>query len=229
MADLFLKKLIRERHPLAPLIFAFNLAPASWIHESWIEGTPKASWFGRLKPSARARRRLSLLILREHGLEGTWCFDFREASRRVALLDGETLERLALFTGIALDASRISKIIDRDSVLRLKNGIGDDGYRFALKRAPFLLNAAAVPGPAGEPVDPSRFREHALSRGMAGLEACLAGEPAALVRRFRLKLPRRWPERPSGEVPDGGKDAWWPLVRKVLLKEVAPEWSPCFS
>jgi hypothetical protein len=229
MTDPFFKKLLKEGHPLAPLILSFNLAPASWIHESWIEGALKSSWFGKLKSSARARRRLSLLILREHGLEGAWCFDFREASRRVALLDGETLERLALFTGIALDASRIAKTIDRDGVLRLKRGIGDDGYRFALKRAPFLLNPGIAPDPAGEPADPSSFREHALSRGMAGLEACLSGEPAALVRRFRLKLPRRWSERPSGAVPEGGKDAWWPLVRKVLLKEVAPEWSPCFS
>lgn len=229
MADPFFKELIRERHPMVPLIFEFNLAPSAWVHESWIPVPLKPPRFEKLKRSAGARRRLSRLILREHGLEGDFCFDFREERKRLALLDGVTLERLALFTGIALNAHRIAKTIDRASVLQLKKSIGDDGYRFALKKVPFLLNSIPRPGAGGGPGDPAGFREFALACGRTALEECLAGASPALRKRFAMKFPRPCPEGPAGAARDGGDCALWPLVRKVLLKEVDPKWIPYFS
>jgi len=176
-------------------------------------------------------------------------WDFAEESRRMALLDGAEAARLALVFGTALHAPDFSRLVRRDDVLALRTALGADLYAYGLQRGRYQLGGVrrhfaplreverTGPGLAG------RIRED----GARALALCAAAWPDAL--RARLA----WPGEllaPSGagnaadadiaqppgaaDTPmDGhGQAVWrgvWFGLRKLLLKEVAPQWAPCFD
>ncbi len=176
-------------------------------------------------------------------------WDFAEESRRMALLDGAEAARLALVFGTALHAPDFSRLVRRDDVLALRAELGTDLYAYGLQRGRYQLGGVrrhfaplreverTGPGLAG------RIRED----GARALALCAAAWPDAL--RARLA----WPGEllaPSGagnaadadiaqppgaaDTPmDGhGQAVWrgvWFGLRKLLLKEVAPQWAPCFD
>ena len=171
---------------------------------------------------------MSRLILESNGLAGKYCFDFDEASWRVALLDAPDLQRLIRFSGIAIKASRIAKCIDKASVDAIKQGIGADGYLFAVKLAVFLVRPPAYFLDALP--DTGDFRADAASGGRMLIEACLAGAPEAVTGRVRLKLPREFTEKWfAGEAGGVKKEDAWSVMKKVLLREIAPAWAHCMS
>ena len=227
MSKAFLKTLAKERHELLPLIIEFNRSPARYIHGSWIHPIIKPPFFEKLRKNIRSEKILSALVLRQFDLDQDHYFDFEDPKRRLALIDGKSLSRLVYLSGIVLNASRISKIIEREALLSLRNQIGDEAYLFALKKAPFLIGRMEFP--FAEDQKSQDLQAHLIACGMKCLEACFFGERAALTKRLLFKLPkelcRNFGERPFGE----GRDRAWSLLRRVLLQEVDPRWAPCFS
>ena len=129
--------------------------------------------------------------------------------------------------GTALNAPKIARIIERDKLLSVKKEIGESAYLFALKRAPFLIGPVEFSF-----VDdrlPQNFRSNVIAYGMKCLEACFSGQPNALIKRVLFKLPKSicGSFKPEDLTQEKAKAS--NLMKKVLLREVGPEWAPYFS
>ena len=168
---------------------------------------------------------------------GFW--DFAEESRRLALLDPPALGRLCRVTGVALHAPAIAAVLRRDEVLALRAELGKDLYRYALFRGRYELGgvrrffAMAQEQAAGQ----GGLGRLCAWHGVMALRLVAADWPEALVRRFDGMLPAL----PDPAQPEASEDAaepaldraerdeLWRAVKKLLLKEVAPSWAPCFD
>jgi hypothetical protein len=195
----------------------FNFLPIRYIHDSWLAALPHGAPLASLRCCRRVEQRLSRQLLVEFDLAGRYWFDFTVPASQIALLDGASLEKLVFYTGLALNARHISRIVARDELLPLKQSLGETAYLFAVKRAPFLTPLSAQ----GEL--PERYaedmREHLTISGLKCLSQLLAGYGPALTQRLRLKLPLAWCEHFTPPLKPLAPTSAGPLVAN-LLKEL---------
>lgn len=241
----FFLDVLRRRPALFAAMVAFNARGAApgdgdalGLLRAAVPGAGDA-----LLHSPRVRRWLERSTGSENPPDPAPFWDFAEESRRMALLDAGEAERLALFFGTALHAPDFSRLVRRDDVLALRAELGADLYAYGLQRGRYQLGGVRrhfAPLREAERTGPGlagRIRED----GARAIGLCAALWPDAL--RARLA----WPDdllAPSGSgispafgaadapVDDAGQAAWrgvWFGLRKLLLKEVAPQWAPCFD
>lgn len=180
-------------------------------------------------------------------------WDFAEESRRLALLPVPAVDRLALTFGAALHGNAFAVLVRRDDVLALRTALGEDLYAYGLHRGRYQLGGVRRHFPPLR--DAERTGEGIARRirtdGLTALGVCIARWPDALRRRLV------WPDSMSGISPgdtsgntpgdiaadiisgisprwdEARRQAAWPDIwfslRKLLLKEVAPQWAPCFD
>jgi hypothetical protein len=204
--------------PLLLAVLRFNLQPASYADPAqlaalWPDGLAAGQW-PRLLAAPRLSSRLSRHLIERLGAAGEPCWDFTPARRRLALLPATEIARLARFAGCFLNARAIAKVIARSAVQELRQRLGDDAYVFAVKRAAFLAPPERADAP---PPEAGRIE----CDGFACFAHWLAGEPAAVAARLRLKLP------PPGipELPPATPDAVQAeQVLDKVLKEGDPAW-----
>ena len=159
---------------------------------------------------------------------GYW--SFHEESRRMALLDADTVAALGLFFSAAVHGEELAHVISRDQVLELHSTLGADIFSYALKRGRYqisgLRSVLLVPESYGS-----------LSRRIRIL-AALA--PALIAEGWPEELRVLAQDRlPTADQTEGEKfeprlrreqrTALWFTMKKLLLREVAPEWAPCFD
>ncbi|HET6468610.1 MAG TPA: SctK family type III secretion system sorting platform protein [Geminicoccaceae bacterium] len=211
------RSLLRADRAMFEAAFRFNYRPLAYADPTRVAALaselPPSVW-QRLRATPRVAGRLSRLLLEQHGLAGEAWWDFTAPLRRLALLDGAELLRLARYAGALLHTEAIRRVIGREVLLLLRRQLGEEGYAFALKRAPFIAVAPARPAPTDLPA--------AIDRdGQSCLAAWLGAEPRAVAERVRLKFP-----------PAGALDAPEPALageagKKVLakvLREGDPAW-----
>jgi len=176
-------------------------------------------------------------------------WDFAEESRRLALLPAPAVDRLALTFGAALHGNAFAVLVRRDDVLALRTALGEDLYAYGLHRGRYQLGG--VRRHFSPLRDAERTGEGIARRirtdGLTALGVCIARWPDVLRRRLV------WPDSMSGitsgntpgditaDIISGTSPRWdearrqaaWPDIwfslRKLLLKEVAPQWAPCFD
>ena len=151
---------------------------------------------------------------------------YAEESRRLALLDRETLAALCLVAGVALHAPEIACALRREDVLTLRSGIGEDMYRYALCRGRYQLGSVRRLFAGLHPSLP--LAERCALHGSMAPRLVAALWPEELAERFLPSLP----PLPGGELPsfsEGEIREIWNALKKLLLKEVAPSWAPCFK
>lgn len=183
--------------------------------------------------NGRARRRLAGFGTAD-GPDRFW--DFAEESRRLALLPPELLERTVIQFGVALHADELSRLIARDDVLTVRQEIGPELFAYALQRGRF--QAGSLPGLFGDGHGglTARIRLH----GRQALSLCSSVWPRQLLdicaTRFdglatafsaagATDIDSAQDEAPPAEA----RRAIWFGFKKILLKEVAPQWAPCFD
>ncbi len=254
----FLKDLYRERSPLLEHILRFNLRSGAEVHPQRLpqdiqiifKGMPEGAR-EKLQASRRGLRRFSRLVEASGAVAVEPFFDFREPVRRLALLDGPTLEKLVIHTGAAACHPVLSRCVLRTQVQRLRESLGREVYDFSVGTAPFLI------GPVRNPPDlcmddPGCDPAVMVRRvGLAYLRCCLADEPSLLLTRVECKLPpgllqacrtrvessdqcyshgrgHEQPDAPSAPMvlPIGGRDWAWRVTSRVLVRHVAPQWAP---
>lgn len=162
-------------------------------------------------------------------------WDYGEESSRLALLDSAHLFSLAQYVGTAIHAPSIAKLIARDAILNFRAELGDSLYEYAISRGQYQLGTSRN---AFLPLDPEldlpqRVRRH----GLLVLECCATRWPNFL--REKTLAPLR-PLLTEGKAlsteqvdalhveADRVRTLWF-AVKKLLLKEVAPQWAPCFD
>lgn len=222
-----LKKLIKDEDPLSPMIMEFNFQPARYAAPDRVSGLIEAPLFEKLRRSPRAERRLSAWMLGELGLDGQYWFDFTEEHRRIALMDGRTLIDLVFFAGAAVNARWISRVIDKERSAALRRNLGDRVLGFALKRAPLLLGDSEFSD--APPDELTEVKAHVEAAGKRCLEACFAGEPAALTRRLLLKFPTCVSLTFDRAASPEEKAAAGRVIRKIACSEGSPVWTASVS
>ncbi|HIW77807.1 MAG TPA: sulfate adenylyltransferase [Candidatus Bilophila faecipullorum] len=155
--------------------------------------------------------------------EGFW--DFADESRRLAFVGAEEAERLGLTFGVCVHAPELARIIAREQVLALREELGESLYRYGIQRGQYQLGGVRrffLGRDVREPLL-ERMRRH----GRLALALCCAGWPPVLRGRAGA-----WAaveaEGVEGTPPEVRKAVWFGL-KKLLLKEVAPQWAPCFD
>lgn len=189
------------------------------------EGTlPFAEWgsisgldLSLLMNSRRFRRHFS------HDTQPAY-WDFGEETRRIALLPPQAVERLALTFGAAIHGVELARLILREDVVAMRTELGSSLYLYAIQRGRFQLGNVRqffLVRDMQESLS-GKIRKH----GQQAVAWCLAGWPEEL----RL----RCPHVPVAEgVPESLtptlRRALWFGLKKLLVKEVAPQWAPCFD
>jgi hypothetical protein len=183
--------------------------------------------------NGRARRRLA-----DYGSsDGSGRFwDFAEESRRLALLPPQLLARAVLQFGVALHADQLSRLIAREEVLAAREEIGPELFAYALQRGRF--QAGSLPGlfGTGHGGLAARIRLH----GLQALSLCSSVWPRNLLDICAVRFdglttafsPANATDIDSAldETPPAeARRAVWFGFKKILLKEVAPQWAPCFD
>ncbi|MBI9092610.1 MAG: hypothetical protein JEZ12_25620 [Desulfobacterium sp.] len=224
---LFYRNLAMDRPQLFAAIMGFN-ASANWESNTHGPGLNNHGAHGLLAQSNRAKGRL---YARDD--QGFW--DFEEESRRMALLDAPTLNECILSWGAAFCAPLINKFILKKDIEILNQDIGRKHLDFARGKGRFNIGDISGIIQVEEPtVPPEKIRALILKYGMRAHGICAAAWPGPLqtieARRIERHLPDLFLHMPRLALPPPAHlRAIWFTMKKILLKEVAPQWTPCFS
>lgn len=200
-------------------MLAFNGVPAFPPLPEQLAGLPQAD---ALWANAAVRRRFGGSCPADPDF-----WDFEDEVSRLAFLDAVTLERLALTFGVAVMAPEICRLLRREAVHDARERLGEALYAYALHRARFQVQGdvvpTAVPMPENAPVN---VRAYAV--GAWGLRALTSRCPEPIRGRFVLE--HAPPDTDGDPVLDADQHRQlWAAMKKILLKEVAPSWTPCFD
>ncbi|MBF0103122.1 MAG: SctK family type III secretion system sorting platform protein [Desulfobacterales bacterium] len=222
MAETFFKTALKQQDELWPLIIQFNLQPVTYIHKNKISIFLKEPLFQTIAQNQRGKKHLSNIILSALKLQNSFDFDFSAKEKRFALLDGETLFKLTFYTGAALSASLISKIIERKALLNLKKAIGEDMYRFALKKAPFLIKQSHHFGL--EQWETEDFKSQLFERGLKCFSAIFMNVPESTTKRIALKFPTDFTPNFTLSFSMAEQKEAFQILFKILTSEVQGPW-----
>lgn len=154
-------------------------------------------------------------------------WDYVEESRRLALLDAETLARLCLVAGVAFHAADIAHVLHREQVQELRRAIGETLYTYALYRGQYQVGT--VSAVFAELHTSLPLEERCRLHGSMAPRLVAARWPEELAARFLPVLPAL-PEGTAMPALDEAETlAIWHTLKKLLLKEVTPSWAPCFE
>ncbi len=179
-------------------------------------------------PSAALKK----YIQKNIGTEQTGFWDFTEETRRLALLDTDTLLALMNVTGISLNAKEIAKTVQKEEVAKIKQAIGGPLYHYALTRGQYRLGTLQTFFP---PAGSLSLLEKIQKQGEQALAYCIQNwseelknlffEKNALPQSFFTSLEeiKQYPLNPKNEI------LIWFSVKKILIKEINHSWAPYFN
>ena len=169
--------------------------------------------------------------------EGWW--DFSDESCRLALLSETEVRNLGLTFSAAVFAEEMALVLDREQVVALRTLLGEDIFNYAIRRGryqigslrPFLIEAMPEAGllqriqllAAAVLYSISRNWPEELRNIWAG-KLSKAGMLAASSKNEA--------EQAGGILPPlraEQRRILWFTLKKLLLREAAPQWAPCFD
>ena len=158
--------------------FLWDFAPQ--IHMSWLDDLTISASLREMK-SSRVKR----YILDSLGVEPCFHTFPKEDGSRILLLDGATLESAAKWLGALSCAESLRRVTSGEVVRELKSnlrGIYPEvfGYTAYFKENDFQRRDAET----------QRLEDEVVSTGYNMLFSAIAGLPASLVSRLKLKLPK---------------------------------------
>ncbi|MBF0201778.1 MAG: hypothetical protein HQK66_10800 [Desulfamplus sp.] len=221
---LFYRTIARENPRLLGAAMKFNAS----LHMDALKSSLDNPGLGDFYPFFKTRP----FPVSPRGL-GFW--DFEDESRRLALLDAETLKNLLLTWGTAFCAPFINRYVRRDDLEILERDIGRDLLSYARGRGRFSLGALpGIPRPEGDSPSPESMRSMIIAHAMKAHGICISPWPEKLKSIEIGKIEQYIPELAEyfshvRDVPPSHLRSIWFSLKKILLKEVAPQWTPCFS
>lgn len=207
-------------------VLAFNLHPERTLHASWLP----ADWPARYRRLGRygegAQAVLGDCLRRWPGGSVPQEFDFDTPLRRIALMDGPALRRLAAYAGFATHRTAFALRGVAPVLRRQAQRYDRDAAQFVQQRLPapsaFAMNTSSLearPVAAGHVV---------VERGYRLLLALLAPEGEALLQRVRHKLPRRVSALAPPELKPAQHEQLAELVLLCIVPERLPTWDWLF-
>jgi hypothetical protein len=234
----------REHPDLLRLVHEFNRLPQNWVHQEYLDGIPHVNIVRFLAGSPGGQVTASSWIDRHLGLSEVAAYwDFEEERKRLALLDFESLAKIASCLGSGLKSKEIAMLIGRVEIMHFIDAIGRDAHEFALRGgvqnriSPQVSEMVAkwetLAGEGsreGLGAGDSDLGGRVEKLGWGVLRSVLAEEPAPLWRRFNLKIPSKFHD-PAFEASVGEelRIACWDLVKFVARKLLPPTQLRCFD
>lgn len=174
---------------LVRLVARFNLHPEHDLHPSWLP----PDWPVRHRRLAAygpaAHGVLADLLRRRTGVAGDEQINFDGSLRRLALIDGRSLRRLAIYCGLCAHKPLFKLRGVSAQLRRQARRLDQDAALFVIDRMPVLtrvqMDAEAL---QARPLSTGRL---VSDRGYRLLMGVLARESEPLLRRVQFKLPRR--------------------------------------
>ena len=217
----FIHEVLESNLQLFRLICTFNPAPQPEDIPAWFSKEVTAE----LLESPRARLRLLQLTYRKNAVNTPSFYDFRQARLRLALMDPPTLRTLTLWSGAAVYSPMLAKIIDKSTRTAVQSLLSPEGFSWAIKRAPLL--ATLTPDLSLGSQLPAT--QAIWQGGQACIQACLSGMPESFNQRVLSKLPSEVNWNLATRITPESREETWRFVGRILLKELAPQWKPCFE
>ena len=135
--------------------------------------------------------------------------DFTTEPARLALLPDDVLHRLFLLFAASVHAEEMARLINGKAVRQLQQALGANVYAFAIKRGRYALGSLQ-----------EALRREGTADDLADRIIRLAGAIPALLGAGLPDFP---------PLPQDRKVAVWHALKLILLREVAPQWAPCFD
>lgn len=175
------------------------------------------------------------------GTDSSGWWDFSEETQRLLLLPADDLHRLAFCFSAAVHAEELALVLDRERVRELRTCIGDDIFSYAIRRGRYQIGSLRQGIIAHLPPAPLLERVVLLARTVLLLMA--QPWPDRLRQHWQEKLQtmeRLFPASvfsdsepsPFETLPQLSREqrrALWFTLKKILLREAAPQWAPCFD
>lgn len=183
-------------------------------------------------------RRFQLESVPDRASAGWW--DFSDETYRLLLVEDVVLHQAALHFSAAVYAEELASVIDRAQVLELRRFLGDRIFNYALRRGRYQIGSLRT-------ALTQLNRNGSLCERIASLEAFLLssvaeGWPERLRTLWSEKLRRivmldgasllQGQSSDLSPLPPLGRDqrrTLWFTLKKLLLREAAPQWAPCFD
>ena len=213
--------------------FLWDFVPQ--VHESWLSGVGMPSGQPVDHEDAQPASGLDITsprvkewILQELGVEPCFHAFPQDDGSRLLLLDGATLLAIAKWLGALACANVLRRTTDGATVRSFKASLqgvypeifGYTAYFKGMEKFGGLVAEWLDGADGGRKLD----GDLVIAIGVAFLDDTLAHLPAALLKRFRLKLPKALPPRPSLPFPQlSGHLTTQPLNLQLLLKLRFPE------
>ena len=209
----------------------FNLYLVRYIHSSWLANMAFAPLLSQLHERGEADYHLSRFLLQEFRLADSFDYDFQPLIKRIALADEKALSRLALYLGIIVHEESIRNVIMRKERRALEECLGEEAYRFAVKKAQFIGRVTDRQGPSllidwGH-LD--RFKAFLEISGQQIIQTAYADMPEAFRKRMELKLPSQWQESRDQQEPLSLSSEQCAALVMKAHKEVNREWRHLLS
>lgn len=163
----------------------------------------------------------------ENAAEPALFWDYAEESRRLALLDAPALLELCRVTGVVLHAPAIATVLLRDEVLPLRASLGEETYQYALQRGRYQLGGLRRFFQWRDTDLP--LAERCALHGNMALRLVAGLWPEEVALRVCDRLPALPEAAVLPSLTEEECHELWRGVKKLLLKEVAPSWAPCFD
>ena len=163
--------------------FLWDLVPQ--VHSSWMEGLNLPENLGVLE-KLDGNPRVKAFIHSKLGIDSCFHAFPKEDWSRLALLDGETLLGIAKWLGAIVCAESMRRVTDGATVRALKAalpGVYPEVFSYTAYFQRFDL--------AARNVKDAKKPDEVLSMGFELLSSLLGECPAPLVKRFKLKFPKK--------------------------------------
>ena len=207
----------------------FNLFPIKYTHISWLKEDDNLRLLKGLRSNVSVQFNLSRYLLKKFNIAHEFDYNFEQPYKRIVFASVEEIERLALYLGIVLNEGIIRSIVTRNERAALQQCLGDEAYRFAVKKAQFISRASMGPGILIDWQKLGRFKAYLVAQGRQVIANAFSDQPAAFRQRLVLKMPTSWKKALS-------KVESSPLSKKeckILLvkthKEVNRQWRHLLS
>lgn len=199
-------------------IWTFNVLPSTYCDASWLPFAPDTVPIKDIeRPDRPCHRYLSPWLLREHGLDVRFHFDFADRLLWVALLAPAHLERLALLLGLVLRRDVLRQTVDGRALAGLRALLQLDETRCLVSSADHFelgLSGPLALGPVDGSLQPRLVRD-----GQRVLLQVVPREAAAVHGRFKLKLPKAIVQQREATMPPASA---LPAMRRWIVDELVP-------
>ena len=177
---------------LEQAIWKFNFRPDSYVHESWLKLMPEGEILAKLiqqRSNSRAYGNVAWYVLSRLGLADNVFFDFSKPLTRIVLWPSKDIEQLVLYIGAVFHAKLLSKIIQRDDLIKIQRLLGDELFSFMQQRAPAIGHKVSMT--LALPSELS-LKQRIILVGLLCLRAALHVYPDTVWKRLMFKLDRAW-------------------------------------